>query len=67
MWLWRRIERIIWADKFTNEEVLGSWSTTDKYLKKIHRRKSWIEHVLRGKGLLTDIIKGRMVGKKVRG
>jgi hypothetical protein len=31
------------------------------------RKKNWIGHVLRGDGLLRDVIKGRMLGSRPRG
>ena len=31
------------------------------------RKKNWIGHVLRGDGLLRDVLEGRMMGKRVRG
>ena len=31
------------------------------------RKKKWIGHVLRGNGLLKEIIEGRIVGKRPRG
>ena len=31
------------------------------------RKKSWIGHVIRREGLLTEIIEGRMAGKRTRG
>ena len=33
----------------------------------IRSRKKWIGHVLRGNGLLKEIIEGRIVGKRPRG
>ena len=31
------------------------------------RKKNWIGHVVRGEGLLRDVIEGRTEGKKPRG
>ena len=31
------------------------------------RHKNWIRHILRGDGLLRDVMEGRMMGKKPRG
>ena len=33
----------------------------------LRNRKSWIDHVLRGNGLLKEVIEGRMEGKRDRG
>jgi len=32
-----------------------------------NRKKNWIGHVLRGEGLLKDVVEGRMEGKRARG
>ena len=51
MWLWRRMERISWKDKISNEEVLervGVKRDSMDMLRK--RKKTWIGHVLRGNG-----------------
>jgi hypothetical protein len=32
-----------------------------------HRRKNWIGHILRGDGLLKEVIEGRMEGKIITG
>jgi len=31
------------------------------------RQKNWIGHILRGDGLLRDVMEGRMMGKRPRG
>ena len=33
----------------------------------LERKKKWIGHVLRGKGLLLEVMEGRMEGKRGRG
>ena len=33
----------------------------------VMRKKNWIGHILRGDGLLKDVIEGRMEGKRVPG
>ena len=33
----------------------------------VKRKKNWIGHVVRGEGLLRDVIEGRMEGKRPRG
>jgi len=32
-----------------------------------NRKKNWIRHVLRGEGLLREVMEGRMEGKRPRG
>src|ERR1700761_3689116 len=61
MWAWRRMERISWTEKRKNAKVLllvqEERSLVDKILM---RKKNWIGHVLRGNGLLKEVIEGRM-------
>src|SRR6266581_3149106 len=68
MWLWRRLERISWMDKKSNEEVLTMVNENRCLIRTIYqRKKNWIGHVLRGDGLLRDMLEGRMLGKRPRG
>jgi len=68
MWLWRKEEKLSWKDKVSNEEVLKRVGETRCLIKAVYeRKKNWIGHVLRGNGLLRDVLEGRMVGKRGRG
>jgi Reverse transcriptase (RNA-dependent DNA polymerase) len=68
MWVWRRMERVSWKDKKTNEDVLQSVGEERSLLETVlKRKKNWIGHVLRGDGLLKCVIEGRMEGKRSRG
>ena len=33
----------------------------------LERKKNWIGHVLRGNGLMRDVLEGRMLGKRPQG
>ena len=45
MWIWRRIERISWTEKKTNEEVLRRVRGRRTMLETIvWRKKNWIGH-----------------------
>jgi len=47
MWIWRRMEKISWLDKVTNEEVLGRVSEDRQIPNTVWQRKHrWIGHVL---------------------
>ena len=62
MWIWRRMEKINWRDKITNEQVLEIVKEKRTLIDVIRsRKKKWIGHVLRGNRLLKDIIEGRIV------
>jgi len=68
MWIWRRMEKVSYKDRKTNEEVLDIVGEKRSLIKTIVRRKkNWIGHILRGEGLLKDVIEGRMEGKPPRG
>ena len=68
MWIWRRMAKVSWKDKRTDEEVLQIVGESRKLLQKIQeRKKNWIGHVLRGEGLMLEVMEGRMEGKRGRG
>src|SRR5260221_10459167 len=65
MWLWRGLEKIRWSDGISNADVLTMVNEERCRIETITRRKkNWIGHVLRGDGLLGDVLEGIMVGKK---
>ena len=62
------MEKISWKDKIRNDEVLAMVNEERCLSKTItQRKKNWIGHVLRGNGLLRDMMEGRMIGKKRAG
>src|ERR1043165_9450291 len=68
MWIWCRMERISWAERRTNEEILQLVEEKRSLIGTIRgRQKKWIGHILRSDTLLRDIIEGRMEGKRMRG
>jgi hypothetical protein len=68
MWLWRKMEKISWTEMKSNDSVLELVGERRKLVETIVlRKKNWIGHVLRGDGLLREIIEGKMEGKKPRG
>ena len=68
MWLWRRIEKISWTEKITNNEVLRRVGEKCSMVNLVvNRKKNWIGHVLRREGLMREVIVGRMMGKRTRG
>jgi hypothetical protein len=59
MWCWRRIEKIKWTEKVTNEHVFDRIGEKRTLLNNILRRKvNWIGHILRRNCLLHDAIEG---------
>src|SRR5580692_5306235 len=68
MWVWRRMQKVSWKDKKTNEEILSLVGEERCLMKTIIKRKNdWIGHVVRGDNLLKRVLEGRMEGKKLRG
>ena len=68
MWLWRRMEKISWMEKKTNEEVLSIVGERRQLVDIIvKRKKNWMGHVLRGDGMLREVMEGKMEGKRPRG
>jgi hypothetical protein len=68
MWVWRRMEKISWTERKTNEEVLHIVGERKCLVEMItKRKKNWIGHVIRGEGILKEVIEGRMEGKRTRG
>ena len=65
MWCWRRMERIKWSEKVTNEQVLECIGEKGTLLHNTLRRKAnWIGHILRRNCLLHDAIEWQMAEVK---
>src|SRR6476619_1545929 len=61
MWVWRRMGKVSWMDKTTNEQVLSSMNEKRSLIKTIwDRKKIWISHVVRGGGVMKLVLEGRM-------
>lgn len=67
MWTYRRILKISWVDRVTNDEVLRKMKKEKEVLNTIKIRKlQYLGHVMRGEKyvLLQIIIQGKIVGKR---
>jgi len=43
MWMWRRMERVSWMDKITNEEILNKVGEKRQLISVIkNRKKNWV-------------------------
>lgn len=68
MWLWRRMERISYTEKVTNDSVLARVGVGRQLIAELrNRKKRWIGHVLRRDGMLKEVIEGKMEGERGRG
>src|SRR5437867_5072977 len=63
VWLWRGLEKISWRDRIRNDEVFARVKEERCLIRTIRQRqKNRIGHVLRGDGLLRDVMEGRVKG-----
>ena len=68
MWIWRRMEKISWVDKISNDEVLQRVNETETMLDIVGKNANvWLGHVLRHESLLHDIIEKRTRWKAIQG
>lgn len=70
MWAYRRILRISWVSRITNQEVLRRMGKEKELIKTIKRRKlQYLGHVIRGVNynILQIILEGKICGKRMRG
>ena len=66
--MWRGLEKISWRDKIRNDEVFARVMEERCLIRTIRQRqKNWIGHVLRGEGLLRDVLEEKLKGKKRSG
>ena len=64
----RRMERVSWSGRMTNEVVLRRIGEKRTLFETIYgRQRKWLGHDMRHQGLLMDVIEGRLIGKKGRG
>ena len=70
MWFYRRMMRISWKEKKTNEDILKELKIQRELLQTIIKKKlTFAGHVCRNKKctLMKDVIQGKMEGKRGRG
>ena len=67
MWLYRRMLRISWVDRVSNERVLNIMNKDRELLTTVKRRKAaYFGHILRGDkySLLQLIVEGKIEGRR---
>ncbi|KAG1707504.1 UNC93-like protein MFSD11 [Nymphon striatum] len=68
MWFLRRILRILYRDRVTNERVLERAQTSKELLKDIQKRLlTFLGHCIRKEKLECVALQGRFIGKRARG
>ena len=68
MWFLRRIFKISWTEKKSNQEVLGMANKERSMLKTIRKRQmKFIGHVYRKGGMEHLSMTGKIEGKRSRG
>ena len=68
MWFVRRMLRIQWTDKVTNEEVLKRAGLERGLMRSIEKRQLQVlGHILRAQGLESDCLLARINGKRAKG
>ena len=69
MWIYRKMNRIRWTDKISNEELLKMLDKERNLVKEICKRKiKYAGHIFRGSGEHSQlIIEGYIEGKRSRG
>ena len=61
----KMMESISWMEKITNEEVLRRVGEKSFMVETIVRRKkNWIWHMMRGNGLMKEVMEGIKAGKR---
>ena len=68
MWVWRRMEKVSWLERKTNDDVLIIVAEKRELLDRITKTtKRWIGHIVRGNGFLKEVIEGRIDGRRPKG
>ena len=68
MWMYRRLMRVPWTARRTNQEILEMVGTTRVLMTTIRQRQlRFLGHILRGKSLGRDCLLGMISGTRARG
>ena len=63
MWLWRRMEKVSWTQRKTNEEILRIVGEKRRLVNMVvERKKRWIGHALMRDGLIREVMEGLREG-----
>ena len=68
MRIWRRMLKVSWTQRITNEEILGRVNTKKELMNNICKRQlSFVGHIERKGGLESLCMTGRIEGRRERG
>ena len=68
MWMLRRMLRVPWTARMTNEEVMRRAGVTRLLMTTIRRRQlGYVGHLLRGRSIVKDCLLGMIDGRRARG
>ena len=67
MWVYRRVFKISWTEKITNEEVLRMMGTGRKIVRQFKTRKlQYLGHLIRHNTSQIQLIEGKIEGRRSR-
>ena len=68
MWVYRRVLKISWTEKITNEEVLRRMGTDREIVRQFKTRKlQYLGHPIRHNSSKLQLIEGKIEGRRSRG
>ena len=68
MWLWRRMTRTKWTERKRNETIMEEIEEKRNIMTSLMRRKvKLVGHLLRHNNFITNIIEGKVAGRRPRG
>ena len=68
LWCYRRLLRISWTDKKTNDWVLNKMNVSKRLLATVNcRQMAFVGHILRGKDITSDLLLGMVYHTRGRG
>ena len=68
MWVYRRVLKISWTEKNTNEEVLRRMGTGREIVRQFKTRKlQYLGHLIRHNSTQLQLIDGKIEGRRSRG
>ena len=68
MWVYRRVLKISWTEKITNEEVLRRMGTGREIVRQFKTRKlKYLGHLIRHNTSQIQLLEGKIEGRRSRG